>query len=113
MEEVVSIYGDNFVTPGSRMPYHVKTQRCAIEKSDKPVDQDGFYVRNCSPVPKKREEMEIVVPDINDPKKFYKYIVYNHTSCECDTASRSGKNVSLHKTLKSNESKFQTQRKLL
>ena len=112
MEEVVSIYDSNFGTPDSRMPYFVKTQRCVAVEKGKPVDVGGLWV-SCWSVPKEYEEMEIVVPDINDPKKFYKYIVYNHTSCECDTTRGSGRNVSLHKTLKPNESKFKPQRKLL
>ena len=36
------------------------------------------------------EEIEIVVPDLtnkhrdpNNGNKFYKYVVYNHTSCQC------------------------------
>ena len=42
------------------------------------------------PVPDKTEEIQIVVPDIrnkdrdpNNKKKFYKYLVYNQTTCKC------------------------------
>ena len=36
------------------------------------------------PVPHNWTEIEIVVPDVNNEVfKFYKYIIYNHTSCKC------------------------------
>ena len=45
------------------------------------------------PVPSSTSEIEIVVPDFKtkydrDPSKktFYKYVVYNHTSCKCGTS---------------------------
>lgn len=77
--EVVSIYGPNFTTPESREPYYIKIRRCVF----------GAYLLTvndkCWSVPKKnsRKEIEIVVPDINNNTKFYKYVVYNDTACEC------------------------------
>ena len=78
-EEVVSIYGPNFTTPESRAPYYIKIRRCVI-------DEYAFSINTaCWSVPKNnsRKEIEIVVPDINNNKKFYKYVVYNDTACEC------------------------------
>ncbi|XP_028416383.1 uncharacterized protein LOC114540392 [Dendronephthya gigantea] len=86
-KEVVSIYNDNFTTPISRYPYFIEVYRCS-----------KIYFRafsfNCMlyhyPVPATMSKIEIVVPDVandeRDPdtkKKFYKYIVFNHTSCTC------------------------------
>ncbi len=89
----MSIYGENFETPPSREPYFIKVHRC---------------ITNCMavwmerwPMPSSQEKIEIVVPDINDRKKFYKHVVYNHTSCKCG-ASQS---VRLHKNLTFNEGK--------
>ena len=79
-EEVVSIYGPNFDTPSNREPYFIKIYRCVT--SDCNAD-------NCWAVPKKnaRREITIVVPDINNKAKFYKYIVFNHTACECSRSN--------------------------
>ena len=53
-------------------------------------------------------EIGIVIPDITnkdrDPsskKKFYKYVVYNHTSCTCGKLEDRWKK--LYKTLTNNE----------
>jgi hypothetical protein len=83
---VVSIYKykDNFTTPLSRPQYFIEVYRCV-----------KLHIGECGPsgypVPNTTAEIEIVVPDITnkdrDPsskKKFYKYVVYNHTSCECE-----------------------------
>lgn len=91
VEEVVSIYGENFDTPESREPYFVKVHRCII---------DGVVTsKNCWPAAATQKEIEVVVPDINNKRKFYKYIVYNHTSCEC----RGGESPKLHKNLSAHE----------
>jgi hypothetical protein len=83
---VVSIYNDDFTTPPSRPQYFIEVYRC-VKVGFGECPSIGRYVY---PVPNKIEEIEIVVPDITnkdrDPsskKKFYKYVVYNHTSCKC------------------------------
>ena len=83
---MVSIYNDNFATPLSRPQYFIEVYRCVkVEMGNCPSSGPSGY-----PVPNKIEEIKIVVPDITnkdrDPsskKKFYKYVVYNHTSCKC------------------------------
>lgn len=91
----MSIYGPNFTTPESRAPYYIKIRRCVIDE----------YVltgidTSCWSVPKQnsREEIEIVVPDINNNTKFYKYVVYNDTACECERGD-SALRVSQHENL--------------
>ncbi|XP_028401245.1 uncharacterized protein LOC114524285 isoform X1 [Dendronephthya gigantea] len=84
-KEVVSIYNDGFTTPESRNPYFIEVYRC--------VKIDKKYIVKCLakyPVQATMTNIEIVVPDltnkVRDPgnaKKFYKYIVFNHTSCKC------------------------------
>ena len=82
--EVISIYNNDFTTPQSRFPYFIEVYRCV-----KGNDKCSF--NNSYPVPLKKETIEIVVPVTNndlDPKNewkptFYKYVVYNHTACEC------------------------------
>ena len=86
----MSIYGDKFYTPESREPYFIKIQRCVTtignwkQFLNSDIDSD-----ECWSVPAKngsvRKEIEIVVPDINNGTKFYKYVVYNDTACECGT----------------------------
>ena len=57
----------------------------------------------------KIEKIEIVVPDIangkdrdsSDKKKFYKYVVYNHTSCTCGTLNI--RDTRLYQTITNNE----------
>ena len=84
---MVSIYKykDNFTTPLSRPQYFIEVYRCV--KLDSGECFSGQYAY---PVPKTMAEIGIVIPDITnkdrDPsskKKFYKYVVYNHTSCKC------------------------------
>lgn len=70
VKEVVSIYGENFETPKSREPYFITIHRC-ITLCD----------NNRWPHPTKQKEVEIVVPDVNDRTKFYKYVVRSHISC--------------------------------
>lgn len=85
---MVSIYNDNFTTPNSRYPYFIEVYRCVK------IDNEEIAYISCAldvyPVPITMSKIEVVVPDLTnngrDPsykKKFYKYIVYNHTSCKC------------------------------
>ncbi|CAB4027508.1 Hypothetical predicted protein [Paramuricea clavata] len=59
------------------------------------------------PVPKKIKEIEIVVPDTTNKdrdsqnEKFYKYVVYNHTSCTCGNLKY--RDSKLYKTITNNE----------
>jgi hypothetical protein len=100
---VVSIYNDNFATPSSRPQYFIDVYRCVkVEVAKCSSDSEGY------PVPNKSEEIEIVVPDItnkdrdpNNKKKFYKYVVYNHTSCKCGNLTY--RNKKLYKTITDNE----------
>ena len=82
-KEVVSIYNNDFTTPKSRVPYFIQVYRCV--KADYNCGSTEY------PVPLKKEEIEIVVPDLTssyreDPKVFYKYVVYSHISCKCGTS---------------------------
>jgi hypothetical protein len=59
------------------------------------------------PVPNKTEEIQIVVPDIrnkdrdpNNKKKFYKYVVYNQTTCKCGHSNY--RKTKLYKTIINN-----------
>ncbi len=89
--EVVSIYNDDFTTPADRKPYFISVTRCVkVEQGD--TDDGKCSAGNPNlmyPVQGSHTRIEILVPDIrNDnryynPKKFYKYVVYNHTSCIC------------------------------
>ncbi|XP_046841530.1 uncharacterized protein LOC124435569 isoform X1 [Xenia sp. Carnegie-2017] len=96
-QEVVSIYDENFTDiPKDREPYYVKVQRCVMEKDKIPTC--GI----CWPQPITLTEVEIVVPDLKNYTKFYKYIVYNHTSCYWEM-TLTVLNFNLHKNLPSNE----------
>ncbi|XP_046841506.1 uncharacterized protein LOC124435556 [Xenia sp. Carnegie-2017] len=96
-EEVVSIYNENFTDiPKDREPYYVKVQRCVIDKDNVPT------CSLCWPQPMTLTEVEIVVPDLKNYTKFYKYIVYNHTSCYLEE-NLTAVNFNLHKNLPSNE----------
>ena len=93
-EEVVSIYNEDFTTPESREPYFIKVHRCIKACWNRSIDM---------PVALTQEEIEIVVADINNQTKFYKYVVYDHISCVCRNSTQINK---LHKTdLVSNEGK--------
>ena len=81
---MVSIYNNDFTTPESKVPYFIEVNRCVKADYKCPSDLNGY------PVPSKKTEIEIVVPDLTNnyrggPKTFYKYVVYNHTSCKCGT----------------------------
>ncbi|XP_028418163.1 uncharacterized protein LOC114543333, partial [Dendronephthya gigantea] len=85
-KEVVSIYNDEFTTPSSRYPYFIEVYRCVETDSILALN----YNSSCYPVQKTMTEIEIVVPDLTNNKrdssrkrKFYKYMVLNHTSCKC------------------------------
>ena len=86
-KEVVSIYNDNFTTPESRYPYFIELYRCVKVEYPKYFD---FCGTDKYPVQASMMKIEIVVPDLTNnewdaskTKKFYRYIVYNHTSCKC------------------------------
>ena len=79
--EVISIYNDDLTTPKDRDPYFVEVYRCVkvdIDKDYKACGSDKY------PVPNTWTEMEVVVPDLANKKQFYKYVIYNHTSCKCE-----------------------------
>ncbi|XP_046841523.1 uncharacterized protein LOC124435564 [Xenia sp. Carnegie-2017] len=96
-QEVVSIYNENFTDiPKDREPYYVKVQRCIMEKDKIPT------CPLCWPQPMTLTEVEIVVPDLKNYTKFYKYVVYNHTSCYMST-KLTALNFDQHKNLSSNE----------
>jgi hypothetical protein len=101
---VVSIYNDNFATLPSRPQYFIEVYRCVkIEFGECESGQSGY------PVPEKMGKIEIVVPDIasgkdwdySNKKKFYKYVVYNHTSCTCGTFEV--RDSRLYQTITNNE----------
>jgi hypothetical protein len=102
---VVSIYNDSFATPPSRPQYFIEVYRCVkVDFGECPSSGPSGY-----PVPKKMEKIEIVVPDITNgtvrnftnKMKFYKYVVYNHTSCKCGTLKFRG--TTLYQTITNNE----------
>jgi hypothetical protein len=100
---VVSIYNDDFTTPLSRPQYFIEVYRC-VKIGFGECSSSGQY---WYPVPKTTAEIEIVVPDITnkdrDPssKKFYKYVVYSHTSCKCGTFKY--RNRKLYKKITNNK----------
>ena len=82
---MVSIYNDNFTTPDSRVPYFIEVYRCVDA-----ADCSNSSPKPQYPVPLNMTEIEIVVPgltnnyqDLQTKPKFYKYVVYNHTTCKC------------------------------
>jgi hypothetical protein len=98
---VISIYKDDFTTPPSTPQYFIEVYRC-VEV------QFGECGPSAYPVPKKTDEIEIVVPDItnkerdsSNKKKFYKYVVHNHTTCQCGNLKY--RNSRLYKTITNNE----------
>ncbi|XP_046839437.1 uncharacterized protein LOC124433692 isoform X2 [Xenia sp. Carnegie-2017] len=100
-DEVVSIYSKNFTNiPKDREPFYVKVHRCVLN-----MKYDGYNVPGLEyyPQPTKMKEIEIVVPDLKNYKKFYKYIVYDHISCNWKKWLGQPMNFDLHKNLTSNE----------
>jgi hypothetical protein len=102
--EVISIYNDDFTTPPSRPQYFIEVYRC-VKLNFGVCSSIGPSVY---PVPKTTNEIEIVVPDItnkdrdsSDKKKFYKYVVHNHTTCKCGNFKY--RNSRLYKTITNNE----------
>ena len=96
---MVSIYSANFSDiPPHRDPYYIKVYRCVI-------DSHSWQCGEGSPKPKFQREIKIVVPDLQNQTKFYKYIVYNHTSCKCQTQNPTF-DFDLHKNMSSHESKI-------
>ena len=106
---MVSIYNDEFRTPLSRPQYFIEVYRCVkVDIAECPSFGPAGY-----PVPEEIENIEIVVPDTtnkdrdsrgrdsSDKNKFYKYVVYNHTSCKCGTLKF--RDSTLYKTITNNE----------
>ncbi|CAB4032605.1 Hypothetical predicted protein [Paramuricea clavata] len=103
--EVVSIYNDVFDTPPSRPQYFIEVYRCVkVDFGECTSSGPSGY-----PVPENIEKIEIVVPHITNCKdqnstyktKFYKYVVYNHTSCKCGTIKF--RHSTLYQTITNNE----------
>ena len=78
--EVISIYNENFTTPQFKSPYFIEVYRCVELAAIDDVSKCGS---DNYPVPHNWTEIGIVVPDLSDEVKFYKYIIYNHTFCKC------------------------------
>ena len=95
----MSIYGPNLITPESRTPYYIKIRRCIINED---VRFTSDFLCWSVPKEKSRQEIEVVVPDINNNTMFYKYVVYNDTACECSISNGSSK-IAQHKHLESHE----------
>ena len=76
--EVISIYNENFTTPKDRDPYFIEVYRCVTV-----TDKDLGNCVDKYPVPHTWTNITIVVPDLANRSKFYKYVIYNHTSCKC------------------------------
>ena len=78
------------------MPYFIKVHRC-VDAKGCAIEQNSYPV----PVPEKMKEIVIVVPD-SDPnkQKWYKYVVYDHTSCRCGTLKE--RNSTLHGNITNN-----------
>ena len=90
---MISIYNDDFTTKESRIPYFIEVYRC-VEADRCSSGPNGY------PVPSNKTEIEIVVPDLTNnhrggPKLFYKYVVYNHTSCKCGTSEERKNSVKI------------------
>ena len=114
---MVSIYNDDFTTPELRYPYFIEVNRC--------VKIDKKYLVSCGtdryPVQVTMTKIEIVVPHLTNNerepsnlKKFYKYIVFNHTSCKCGNRSerklynKSSNNLGEYKVYLKNQGKNKT-----
>ena len=76
---MVSIYNENFSTPENRDPYFIEVYRCVeVKPFKRKCNSDNYSV------PHKWKSITIVVPNRSrDETKFYKYVIYNHTSCKC------------------------------
>ena len=84
--EVISIYNENFTTPKDRDPYFIEVYRCVtVDEKDQAKCGDEY------PVPHTWTNITIVVPDLGNNLKFYKYVIYNHTSCKCDGTEKERK----------------------
>ena len=84
--EVISIYNENFTTPKDRDPYFIEVYRCVTVNLE--------YLAECGhkyPVPHTWTNITIVVPDLGKNSTFYKYVIYNHTSCKCDGTGKERK----------------------
>ena len=95
---MVSIYNENFTTPESRIPYFIEVHRCVLAGPDDDCKAALYPMANDT------KDIEIVVPDLtnNDRNpakkpKFYRYVVYNHTSCKCGSFAEF--NSTMHKKI--------------
>ena len=88
--EVISIYNDNFATPKDRDPYFIEVYRCVAVITDEDKVKCGGHDY---PVPHTWTNITIVVPDLGKNSTFYKYVIYNHTSCKCGDRKLSKKPV--------------------
>ena len=82
---MISIYNANFTTPENRDPYFIEVYRCVSLD----IIYDEEECRDEYLVPDNWTKIEIVVPDLGNKTKFYKYVIYNHTSCKCDKSEPS------------------------
>ena len=93
---MISIYNTNFTTPENRDPYFIEVYRCVAALYTH-EDQDECGADNNNIVPDNWTKIEIVVPDLGDKTEFYKYVIYNHTSCICTNESKPTiRNISEH-----------------
>ena len=77
---MISIYNEEFTTPKDRDPYFIEVYRCVTVDFEDEVKCGG----DMYPVPHTWTNIAIVVPDLGKKPKFYKYVIYNHTSCKCE-----------------------------
>ena len=84
---MISIYNDNFTTPKDRDPYFIEVYRCVTVDPFNDHDKCGA---DKYPVPHNWTNITIVVPDHGKKPKFYKYVIYNHTSCKCEDRTSQG-----------------------
>ena len=78
---MISIYSETFTTPIDRNPYFIEVYRCVTVDTFDDVFKCGD---DKYPVPHTWTNITIVVPDLGKTPKFYKYVIYNHTSCKCE-----------------------------
>ena len=83
--EVISIYNEEFTTPKDRDPYFIEVYRCVTVDPFNDRDKCGPHDY---PVPHNWTNIAIVVPDLGKNSTFYKYVIYNHTSCKCENPER-------------------------
>ena len=84
---MISIYNDDFTTPKGRDPYFIEVYRCVTVSTPKVISECGD---DKYPVPHTWTDITIVVPGLGTKPKFYKYVIYNHTSCKCEDRTSNG-----------------------